>query len=56
MNSNAEEKNNILINIALKIVGPCVAPRIFYFNYKRMHFQIFMACEIPGLILVSNFH
>ena len=44
------------MNMALKIIGPCVAPCIFYFKYKRMHFQIFTVCEIFGMIRVSNFH
>ena len=52
-------KNNLLMNIALKIIGPYMTPCIYYyyyFNYKRMHFHFFMVCEIPGMILVFNFH
>ena len=26
------------------------------FNYKHVHFQIFLVCEITGMILVSNLH
>ena len=48
-------KNNDTMKIALKIIGPCVTPA-FYFNFKQMHFQIFMVCEIPGIVLVYNFH
>ena len=47
-------KNNDKMKIALKITGHCAAPYIFHFNYKRMHFQIFMVCEIPGMVLVGN--
>ena len=47
------------MNIALKLFVPeclCAFFFFFFFNYKRMHFHIFMVCEILGMTLVSNLH